>query len=377
MISPVRTSVMQAGGGLGLELVARRDQLVAQRVLHAQIDGELDRLLQPVGGEPRHVQVGEPAAVEPLLDAGDALVVDVDVADHVRDHRRRSDRRACSRSGSRCPGCRAGGSRCCWLGVISRLSQTKPRFDDSRSRTSLASRSGSTAVSSSTASSTSMISRGSREQRGRLHVGGEDLAVAVEDVGPRGRDRVCGRAARDRRDRRLMAANMTSRSGDDRIDRRERQDRQARRRACAFSVAVDIAAVEQRAQRAPLASGFPTVAVGLSRRCIAATSLRRCAAAGTLAGRCPARRVVEHGADRIGRRARNAAGGRSGSRSSWSNCVPRPAAAARWRLASPWMRPGVSSFAHSARSAAMASRSRARSRCAAWRRARPAASSRT
>ena len=76
-----------AGGGLRLEFLARRDELVAQRVLHAQIERELDRLLQPVGGEPRHVQRGEPLPVEPLLDAGDALVVDIHVADLVRDHR--------------------------------------------------------------------------------------------------------------------------------------------------------------------------------------------------------------------------------------------------------------------------------------------------
>ena len=68
-----------------LELVARRDELVAQRVLHAQIDGELDRLLQPVGGKAGQVQVGKAVAVEPFLDAGNALVVDIDVADEVRD----------------------------------------------------------------------------------------------------------------------------------------------------------------------------------------------------------------------------------------------------------------------------------------------------
>ena len=54
-------------------------------MLHAQIDRELDRLLQPVGREPRHVQRLQAVTVEPLLDAGDALVVDVDVADQVRD----------------------------------------------------------------------------------------------------------------------------------------------------------------------------------------------------------------------------------------------------------------------------------------------------
>ena len=80
-----------------LELVVRGDQLVAQRVLHAQIDRELHRLLQPVGGEPRHVQSRKAAAVEPFLDPGDALIVDIDVAEHMRDFGDRSDRRACSR----------------------------------------------------------------------------------------------------------------------------------------------------------------------------------------------------------------------------------------------------------------------------------------
>ncbi len=52
-------------------------------MLHAQVDGELDRLLQPIGGEPGQVQVGEPAAVQPFLDAGNALVVDIDEPDEV------------------------------------------------------------------------------------------------------------------------------------------------------------------------------------------------------------------------------------------------------------------------------------------------------
>ena len=56
-------------------------------MLDAQVDGELDRLLQPVAGEPRQMQIGEPARVEPFLDPGDALVVDIDVADQMRDLR--------------------------------------------------------------------------------------------------------------------------------------------------------------------------------------------------------------------------------------------------------------------------------------------------
>ena len=68
-------------------LVARLDQLVAHGVLHAQVDGKLHRLLQPVARKPRQMQIGKAAAVEPFLDAGDALVVDIDVADEVRDQR--------------------------------------------------------------------------------------------------------------------------------------------------------------------------------------------------------------------------------------------------------------------------------------------------
>src|SRR5437764_1285959 len=45
----------------------------------------LHRPLLAVGREAGAMQVGEAAAVEPFLDAGDALVVDVDVADEVRD----------------------------------------------------------------------------------------------------------------------------------------------------------------------------------------------------------------------------------------------------------------------------------------------------
>ena len=52
-------------------------------MLDAQVDRELDRLLQTIGGETGQVQIREPARIEPLLDAGDALVVDVDVADDV------------------------------------------------------------------------------------------------------------------------------------------------------------------------------------------------------------------------------------------------------------------------------------------------------
>src|SRR5204862_6967882 len=68
----------------GLEVGAGGDQFVTERVLHAQVDGTLDRRLQPVSGKPRQMQVGEPARIEPSLDAASALIVDVDVTDDMR-----------------------------------------------------------------------------------------------------------------------------------------------------------------------------------------------------------------------------------------------------------------------------------------------------
>ena len=75
----------EAGGGERIEFCARGDEFVAQRVLDAKIDRELHRSLQPVGGEAGHVQSRKPLAVEPLLDPGNALIVDIDVADEMRD----------------------------------------------------------------------------------------------------------------------------------------------------------------------------------------------------------------------------------------------------------------------------------------------------
>src|SRR3954468_15099669 len=53
-------------------------------MLDAQIDRQLDRLLQPVGGKAGAMQVGKAVAVEPFLHPGNALVVDVDEPDQVR-----------------------------------------------------------------------------------------------------------------------------------------------------------------------------------------------------------------------------------------------------------------------------------------------------
>ena len=75
----------EAGGRLGLVFFLGLEQFVAQRVLDAQVDRQLHRPLQPIGGEAGAVQVGQTVIVEPFLHPGDALVVDIDQADQMRD----------------------------------------------------------------------------------------------------------------------------------------------------------------------------------------------------------------------------------------------------------------------------------------------------
>src|SRR5258708_34470947 len=54
-------------------------------MLHAQIDAEADRLLLAVDAETGAVQIGKTAVVDPFLDAGVALIVDIDVTNNVRE----------------------------------------------------------------------------------------------------------------------------------------------------------------------------------------------------------------------------------------------------------------------------------------------------
>ena len=124
---------------------------------------------------------------------------------------------------------------CCWLGLISRLSQAKPRLEPSRSRTSRGVEVGQ--------------HRGQQlgrlvdvddparlaEQRRHPDVGGEDLAVAVEDVGPGGRHRVLAAgAARDMAFRRDREHDQPQR--DQRVDAREGHDGEPDPRACALAL---------------------------------------------------------------------------------------------------------------------------------------------
>ena len=83
-ISPVFTLATMPDGGMGVKFFFRLEQFIAQCVLDADVDGKLDRLLQPVGRKAGAMQVGEAVGVEPFLDAGNALVVDIDEPDQVR-----------------------------------------------------------------------------------------------------------------------------------------------------------------------------------------------------------------------------------------------------------------------------------------------------
>jgi len=75
----------EAGSRLGLVLVLCLEKLVAQRVLDAQVDRQFHRPLQAIGGKAGAMQIGEAVAVEPFLHPGDALVVDIDQTDQMRD----------------------------------------------------------------------------------------------------------------------------------------------------------------------------------------------------------------------------------------------------------------------------------------------------
>ncbi len=135
-------------------------------------------------------------AVEPLLDAGDALIVHVHEADQVRDLR-------AVRIGALVLVQEADARQAepvdflLLLGGDLALEPREAALAVAEPLAHLAWRRGPacTAVSSSTASSTSISRLRLAEQRGRPHVGRQDFAVAVEDVGARGRRRVAADTA--------------------------------------------------------------------------------------------------------------------------------------------------------------------------------------
>ncbi len=140
------------------------------------------------------MQVGEPARVEPFLDAGDALIVDVDVADEMGD---------------------LGTVRidALVLGQEADAGNAEPINLPPLLRRDLALEPDEAALGGEPPAQLGGIDvrhhRGEQfgcfvdvddpvrlgEQRGRAHVGRQDFAVAVEDVRPRGRHRILSDSA--------------------------------------------------------------------------------------------------------------------------------------------------------------------------------------
>ena len=163
-------------------------------MLHAQVDRKLYRLLQPVGGKTGQVQIGKPVAVEPFLDAGDALVVDVDVADQVRDF-------GAVRIDALVLGEEAHARQAelvDFLLLLGRDLALEP--DEAALGTEPLAQIGGIEIGDHRGQQLARlvdVDDPARlgEQRRRPDVGCEDLAVAVENVGTRGRDRVRPRRA--------------------------------------------------------------------------------------------------------------------------------------------------------------------------------------
>ena len=198
------------------------------------------------------------------------------------------------------------------------------------------------------------------EQRGDLEVGREYLAVAVDEVGARGRDRVDRAAAVG--DTALGHDGIEHEtSGDDRIDDGKADDCEAEPRL-RLDRAVDVAAVEQRLEHPPMPAQRRRGGCGLP-GCGEVGRLRHRGAPGD--GVEPARTLPVGASAAAPARSSaitsaGAASGadRSGRRSSASIWVGSMGRSLRWRCASAWMRAGLSSCAHSARRAVMRSRSR-------------------
>ena len=142
---------------------------------------------------------------------------------------------------------------CCCFGVISRFSQTKPFLRRQPvahlAGVEIRQRRGQKLDRLVLVDDAARLA----EQARRLDVGGEHLAVAVDDIGPRGRDRVLRRGAA-----RAVAVGADREHhqppADHRIDRREGEDRKSDAGA-RFRGAIDVAPVQQAADQ-PLPPGL-------------------------------------------------------------------------------------------------------------------------
>ncbi|MGY3456969.1 hypothetical protein ACVWW5_002419 [Bradyrhizobium sp. LM3.4] len=246
-----------AGGGLGVVLLLGLQEFVAQGVLDAQIDRELDRLLQPVGGKTCAVEIGQPLIVEPLLHAGDALVVDVDETDEVGDLvAGRIDALVLAQEAD------AGNAELVDVLLLLRRDLTLEPDEALARRQALANldlvevgHGGGQELDRLI-----LVDDAARlpEQARRFDVGREDRAVAIDDVGPRGRDHLLRRGAA-----RAVGVGADREhhepAADQGVDRDEGEHRQADARACLCG-AIDVAPIKQAADQ-------PLPPPGLSRLC--------------------------------------------------------------------------------------------------------------
>ena len=280
---------------MALYLSLAFEQFVAQRVLDAQVDRQFHRPLQPVGGEAGAMQIGQTVVVEPFLHPGDALVVDVDQADQMRDFGAGGiDPLVLAQEAD------AGNAEAVnFLLLLRRDFALQP--DEALFRRQPFAHFAGVEVRQRRGEELDrlvLVDDPARlaEQARRLDVGGEHLAVAVDDVRPRGGDGVLRRgAARGV----IVGADREHHqpAADHGVDRRERQDGKSDAGA-RLGGAVDVAPVQQAADQ-PLPPWFGGLD-GAAARNRSSPILRR--RHRTRHGRSIGRGIdgLEHRADRIG-----------------------------------------------------------------------------
>ena len=184
MISPVFTSMIAPAAALALNFAMPFCKLVAQRVLDAQVDRELDRL--EVGGgdvEAGAVEILQALAVDVFLDAGDADIVDIGEAEHVRGGVGvRIDALVLGQEAD------ARDAEAMHLGLLARRDLALDP-DEALLRAELVAQIRGVEVRQHGGQQLDrlvLVDDVARlgEDRDHLHVGGQHLAVAVDDVGP-------------------------------------------------------------------------------------------------------------------------------------------------------------------------------------------------
>src|SRR5216683_6230519 len=299
------------------------------------------------------MQISEPVAVEPFLHAGDALVVDIDQADQMGDLvAGRIDALVLAQEAD------AGNAEAVNLLLLLRRDFALQPDEAFLRRQAVAHLAGVEIGQGRGQKLDRLVlvddAPGLAEQARRLDVGGKHRAVAVDDIGPRGRNPVlaCGpaRARTVRADRKHHEA-----AADHGIDHHEGEDDKPDARAC-FRGAIDVASVQQAADE-PLPPRFHRL--DLRRR-----GMGHCLSSGR--GTEPVT-VTEPESAAVamaliiapigsGSPGLTRLGGRSGRLFKLSYCVAVSGFSGRWRSARPCSRSGASSLAHSDRNAAIASR---------------------